>query len=33
MASEIKKVVHKLSPKAYKELRGVMRQVLVNIYA
>ena len=33
MASELKKVVDRLSQKAYTELRGVVRQVMVNIYA
>jgi hypothetical protein len=33
MTSEIKKIVDKLSPKAYHELRGVVRQVMVNIYS
>ena len=33
MTSELKKVVDKLSTKAYTELRGVVRQVIVNIYA
>lgn len=33
MTSELKKIVDKLSPKTYTELRGVVRQVLVNIYA
>lgn len=32
MTSEIKKIVDKLSPKAYHELRGVVRQVMINIY-
>lgn len=33
MTSELKKIVDKLSIKAYTELRGVVRQVIVNIYA
>lgn len=33
MASEIKKVADRLSPAAYLELRGVVRQVLVNVCA
>jgi hypothetical protein len=33
MTSEIKKIADKLSPKAYKELRGVIRQIMVNIYS
>jgi hypothetical protein len=33
MTSELKKIVDKLTRKAYKELRGVVRQVLVNIYS
>ena len=33
MTSEIKKIVDKLSPKAYQQLRGVVRQLLVNVYA
>ena len=32
MASEIKKIADKLSPRAYQELRGVVRQLIVNIY-
>jgi hypothetical protein len=33
MTSEIKKIVDKLSPKAYQALRGVVRQIIVNIYS
>lgn len=33
MTSELKKISDRLSVKAYTELRGLMRQVIVNIYA
>lgn len=33
MTSELKKIVDKLTPKTYKELKTVVRQVMVNIYA
>jgi hypothetical protein len=32
MTSELKKIVDKLSRRAYTELRGVVRQLIVNIY-
>jgi hypothetical protein len=33
MTSEIKKISDKLSPNAYRELKGVVRQVFVNFYS